>query len=85
MPAWVTSAVHAKAIDALIAARRDAGLTQRDVAQRIGKPQSFVAKIETRERNLSLLEFLGLARAIGVAPDELLGRVARDLPDRFEF
>jgi len=85
MPAWVTSPVHEMAIQALIEARRSAGLTQRDVARKIGKTQSFVAKIEIRERNLSLLEFIGLAKAIGVAPHELLGRATAELPDEFDL
>ena len=37
--------------------RLDAGLTQADLAERLGKPQSFVAKVETRERRLDVIEF----------------------------
>ncbi|AAV94513.1 helix-turn-helix domain-containing protein [Ruegeria pomeroyi] len=38
-------------------ARLDAGLTQADLAERLDKPQSFVAKVETRERRLDVIEF----------------------------
>jgi transcriptional regulator with XRE-family HTH domain len=85
MPAWVTSSIHEKAVAALVQARREAGLTQRDLAARTGKHQSFIAKIERCERNLSLLEFVGLAAAIGVRPDVLLRRITEDLPSPLEF
>lgn len=38
-------------------ARLEAGLTQADLARRMGKPQSYVAKVETLERRLDLVEF----------------------------
>lgn len=38
--------------------RRDAGLTQADLAARLAKPQSFVAKVETQERRVDLIEFV---------------------------
>lgn len=37
--------------------RLDAGLTQVDLAARLDKPQSFVAKVETQERRLDVIEF----------------------------
>jgi predicted transcriptional regulator len=37
--------------------RLDAGLTQADLAERLHKPQSFVAKVETQERRLDVIEF----------------------------
>jgi transcriptional regulator with XRE-family HTH domain len=72
MPAWVSSPVHRSVIDALIQARKDAGLTQRDVAARLGKPPSFVGKVESVERNLSILEFLEWCHAVKKGPDDLL-------------
>jgi transcriptional regulator with XRE-family HTH domain len=85
MPAWVSSPVHERAIRTLVEARIQAGLTQRQLAAKTGKQQSFIAKIERRERNLSLLEFIGLAIAIGVAPEELLARVLAELPATIDF
>jgi len=37
-------------------ARKAAGLTQDQVAQAIGKPQSFVAKCESGERRVDVIE-----------------------------
>lgn len=75
MPTWVSSPVHRDLIRALVEARTKAGLTQRDVAARLGKPASFVGKVESIERNLSVLEFLAWAKAVGVSAEELLRHV----------
>lgn len=40
-------------------------MTQAEVAERLGKPQSFVAKYEGGHRRLQLTEFLSVADAIG--------------------
>lgn len=59
---------YRKLIDALKAARKAAGLTQQDVADRLDRPQSFVAKVEGYERRLDVVEFLHLCRAMGAEP-----------------
>jgi len=50
----------------LISAREVAGLTQVQVAQRLGKPQSFVSKYERGERRLDFTEFLELADVLQI-------------------
>lgn len=57
---------------ALAAARKAAGLTQVDVAQRLRKPQSFVSKYETGERKLTVGDFITVCEAIGVQADKML-------------
>lgn len=37
-------------------ARIEAGLAQQDVADRLGKPQSYISKIESGERRLDVAE-----------------------------
>lgn len=56
---------HRALRELLVAARRKAELTQVDVAKRLGKPQSFVAKYEGGERRLDVIEFLAVASALG--------------------
>ncbi len=56
----------------LIAARQGQSLTQVEVAKRLGKPQSFVSKYERGERRLDVVEFLFVAKAIGVDPKGLI-------------
>ena len=53
-------------------ARKSAGLTQEQLARRLKKPQSFVAKYEGGERRLDVVEFLGITRAIGADPVRVL-------------
>ena len=48
--------------------REKSGLTQADVAGRLGKPQSFVAKYEGGERRLSTIEFIDVVRALDIEP-----------------
>jgi len=47
-------------------ARERQGLTQAELANRLGKPQSFVSKYESGERRLDLVEFLLVCTALGV-------------------
>ena len=53
----------------LRAARTKAGLTQTEVARRLGKPQSYVAKYEAGERRLDVIELLGLLTVLGQEPN----------------
>ncbi len=56
----------------LRSAREAAGLSQAEVAQRMGRPQPFIAKIETHERRLDLLETLELCRVLGTSLEAIL-------------
>ena len=64
----IHSPQHIKLRELLVAARKRAGLTQQDVADRLGRPQSFVAKYEGGERRLDVVEFLQIATALGADP-----------------
>ncbi|MBL4749935.1 MAG: helix-turn-helix transcriptional regulator [Amylibacter sp.] len=44
-------------------ARLDASLTQTGLAERLGKTQSYVAKVETHERRLDVVEFVAWMKA----------------------
>ena len=55
--------------------RKRHGLTQAQVAKRLGKPQSFVAKYEGGERRLSVIEFVDVVRALGADPAAVLRQV----------
>lgn len=62
--------------EALIDARKAAGLTQAGMAERLQCHQSLVARIESGERRIDVVELVVLARAIGVSPAVILERVA---------
>jgi transcriptional regulator with XRE-family HTH domain len=85
MRRWVTSPSYKSAIAALVQARHSAGKTQRDVATAIGKPASFIAKIETGERRLDFLEFVVVARALGREPGDLLNEITREVGSPVEI
>ncbi|MGA0615655.1 helix-turn-helix domain-containing protein [Paracoccus sp. KR1-242] len=55
-------------IDALRSERRAVGLTQQELADRLGRPQSFVAKVEGYERRLDIVEFVQVCRALRLDP-----------------
>lgn len=48
----------------LVAERVQRGLTQTEVAQRLGRPQSFVSKIESGERRVDVIELMDLLAAL---------------------
>lgn len=64
--------------DLLASARRDAGLTQQQVAGKLGKPQSFVAKYEKGERRLDVIEFLEIARVLNADAKAIIDQVEKD-------
>jgi transcriptional regulator with XRE-family HTH domain len=51
----------------LRAARRDAGLTQEQLAERVGQTQSFISKCERGERRLDIVEVRAFCAAIGIS------------------
>lgn len=66
---------HATLIGLLKEARLRAGLTQQQLADKLGVPQSFVAKYEGGERRLDVLEFIEAAEAFGSDPRQLFAAV----------
>ena len=55
-------AAYSQFLNKLRQARLEAGLTQVQVAERLGKPQSFVSKAESGERRIDFVELQMLAR-----------------------
>jgi transcriptional regulator with XRE-family HTH domain len=58
-------------------ARVAAGLRQLDVADALGRPQSYVAKIESGERKVDFVEVLDLCAVIGLDPTVLAQELRR--------
>ena len=67
--------VHTRTYHAVVAvlkdARRRSGLTQQELAKRLGRPQSFVAKHERGERRIDVAEFIQIADAMEANPVRL--------------
>ena len=64
----IHNAAYKDLIAALVLARKDAGLTQQVLADRLEKPQSYIAKIEGLERRIDVIEFLMLAHEMEIDP-----------------
>lgn len=60
--------LYARLQESLIAARRGQNLTQVEVAERLGKPQSFVSKYESGERRLDVVEFIEVCTVLNIRP-----------------
>ena len=58
----VHSSEYKVVLNRLKKARRDAGLKQAEVANKLKKPQSYISKIEAGERRLDILELKKLAQ-----------------------
>lgn len=65
---------------AIIDMRTKADLTQRDLAERLGRHHSVVAAIELGQRRVDLAEFYAICRACEVSPS----RTASGLMKAFE-
>lgn len=59
-------------IKLLRTARKEKGLTQVTLAQALGHPQSFVAKMESGERRLDVVEFAHIAALLSIDPVNVL-------------
>jgi transcriptional regulator with XRE-family HTH domain len=58
----------------LVAAREEAGLTQVNIAEKLGKPQSFISKYERGERRLDFTEFVELADLLEIDIADFVSR-----------
>lgn len=73
----VFSPAYLRLRDWLVAARRADGLTQAQLAERLGRPQSFVSKYERGERRLDFVEVLEIADALRVDACDLVTELRR--------
>jgi len=71
----IYSAEYQRLCSLLRQLRHEAGLTQVQVAARLGVPQSFVSKYESGERRLDVVELGHVAGALGVSLREMLERL----------
>lgn len=66
------SETYRSLIDRLISARKARGVTQASLAKSLGRPQSFISKIENGERRLDVVEFIEIAQLIGEDPRDII-------------
>lgn len=79
MTKTIHSQAYKKLITHLIEARQGKGLTQQELAKKLKRPQSYVAKVEGYERRLDVIEYLEMAKAIGTEPLPTIKNVFKKL------
>ncbi|KWV57984.1 MULTISPECIES: helix-turn-helix transcriptional regulator [Rhizobium] len=68
---------HKILIELLIAKREAAGLTQVELAAKLGEYQSFVARLESGQRRVDLVEFLELSELLRFDAVEVLKTIEK--------
>ena len=72
MPSSIFTQRHQEFIGFIASVRKAADMTQAELAAKLGKPQSFVSKVERGERRLDVIEFCQVAECLGRDPVKLL-------------
>ncbi len=55
--------------------REAMGMSQSQLARRLGKSQGWIARTETGERRMDIVEFIEFAEALGASPAKMFQRV----------
>lgn len=61
----------------LVRYRKEAGLTQAELATQIGRPQTFISKIEIGERRIDVIELIQMLAAMRADPVEFIAALTR--------
>jgi transcriptional regulator with XRE-family HTH domain len=61
--------------------RRDKGIRQVELAEKLGMPQSFVSKYESGDRRLDVLELRQVCAAIGISLQEFIQELENSLDE----
>lgn len=85
MPKSQFSDAYAAFLRVLVAARKEAGVSQVELARRVGRDQPFISLVERGVRRVDLIEFFALARGIGADPVALVAKIEAVLPERLEI
>lgn len=85
MPGTVYSQALTDVVRELVKARKASGLLQVELAERIGKDQSFISNIERGQRRMDVLELYAIARAMDRDPVDLYRELIANLPDYIEI
>lgn len=75
MPKTIFTGSNRVVVEALREARLQVGLKQSELAERVGKDQSWVSLVEGSQRRVDVVEFIDLARALGINPADLLSDI----------
>jgi len=85
MPKSVFSDAYTVVVDHLVQLRKAQGVSQVELARRLGRTQQFVSLVERSERRIDVVEFYAVVKALGGDPEKAVGDVFRSLPDNIEI
>ena len=81
MQKTLSTLAHMALVESMTEARRAARKTQTDVARSIGCQQSLVARIESGQRRIDVVDIVRWAKAVGVDPHIFLNVVEQSFLD----
>lgn len=73
---------YARLVQMLIDRRVKSGLSQQTVADALGWNQSIIAKIESVQRRLDVIELIRIAKVVGFDPARLVREAEQDMSKR---
>lgn len=85
MPKSVFTDAYRTFLDVLIKARKGAGVTQAELADRLGKPQPWVSNIERGIRRVDVIEFIAICRAIECKPEFVFQTLNDAVPEELSI
>ncbi len=62
----------------LVEMRKAAGMNQRQLAEKLGRERSFIARVEVGERRVDLVEFFWICRVCGESPEKAARGLLRE-------
>lgn len=63
-------------------ARKQAGITQVELAKKLGQSQSFVSKVERGDRRLDIIQLRTICRIFGLSLTDFTQRLEQELAKR---
>lgn len=75
----ISSRHYAHFLETLREAREKAGVSQEELAARLGETQSFVSKCERGERRMDIVELREFCKAMGLTLDTFVRQFERGL------
>jgi len=85
VPKSVFTPAYARLLELLVETRKAAGVTQAELARRLGRPQPFISYVESGERRLDVVEYYAIMRALDVDPEAKFKELIEKLPKKVDI
>lgn len=72
-------------LEMLVEARTRVGVTQVELAARLGRPQPFISFVERGERRIDVIEFYAIMKALDVDPEAAFKNLIAALPNKLRI